>query len=1369
MALGHVAAVDAVDLERHHRAVEQGDDALERPHPAQGAGAPAHRLGPGEAADDLIDGLGEDLGRLTALVADLGEPDAVALDQLVLGQAGLAQEAFQRLSRGRDRRSPGSGGADPQRRSAPPSSGRRPSDGPTPCVPGRARRPAAYGRGFLRRRFRGEAGASGGRALVFDLGQCAGFAEVADAADIALAFGYRDNATGIHQIENMRGLDAPGHRRAGPAADPVAPSWSGNARPRAPCPRSGASARRRHSRGNWLRTAGARSQGRPRRSHPQQSGYHAGQYQCQSLSASRDTAPAGSAGLASAIPDTGSNAAYGSGFHRSGRLSDGVTAAHRQHSTALAPERAKWWTDAAYPPLLPCRKAAKLRSPGRPSICAGSGSGPGRIGVRSSRRLGARAGNSTGRGISQQAGPHPPAGALQRDRRVFRRRRIVEQAEDRRARARHPRQATARRGVHGGQRLAYARRDAQGGRLQIIALGLQPVDHGGGRPVGGGVRAVGAACGRIVIGAVDRPRRRRQTGVEQDRVQRRQARLVAQVVAPARRPGRAGAQAHGTVGPDHARDGFQRRLEAACPASPPPAAPRCRPPRPGPAVREGSDCRPRPPACRRTGRGREPTGRRLRAARRGRRHRRRPSGWPAGGSRHRPRIRLRNARAGVVGRFLTQLVAQLGLDLGLALGLDLQRQDAVPLEARLALTPHGPVGVAEVVVDLGVGGLLGHGLFQVIDRLVELAAMILGPAQRVLDIAVRRIGGERPRDHLGPLLDPHAAVDPEVAKVVEHGRIVGLLLQRSPQLGLGLRLAVQRLIGGAAQEVHLETLIRDVEQGAVQHRQSLVEAFHLHQLTGQQIGDAGLMRARLGGAAQLGERRLGLTVLLEAERALHPGGGVDLHVLTPHLGQGRARRRLQFGLLQGLSDEEAVLVRRLKVQGQPQIDDAELQRALGDDLIGRGLHRQRRALTQGRSRRRTALGQHASAGRHRRPFGRAGRDGGVILNQSLVALAAPLQKLAVGQAEQARGQGVAGQVAPLGVGLVIAAAQLQQPGAVGAGHQGADRVQIGRRQGQGAIPVARSRRDPRLDIEAGAGVRLADGRGLQHGVRLARIAVDEGLHRRDQTSGLNDDGRDALPLRRDAGGDVEVARQQRGGEGLFAHAGLFGGQGLDTVQIVGARLALAAGQGVAARQVVAVGAAAFGVGRDRGPDRRDRRLLGRLGRVGDDDFGVLALGVGAFGVGRGRFGPPPPSGVTQVMFCEGSLMSQVLQCTQFWALIWKRGSAVFLAEHLVYAGRAVALRRQLQVGRLVLGVVGVGDEDRRQLVERQLAVRLGIGDRLEVLGQTGRCRVRLGVLHGPEEGEAAGQVIDPHVEHADRAAHHGAQLGQHGLGVTDDL
>ena len=45
-----------------------------------------------------------------------------------------------------------------------------------------------------------------------------------------------------------------------------------------------------------------------------------------------------------------------------------------------------------------------------------------------------------------------------------------------------------------------------------------------------------------------------------------------------------------------------------------------------------------------------------------------------------------------------------------------------------------------------------------------------------------------------------------------------------------------------------------------------------------------------------------------------------------------------------------------------------------------------------------------------------------------------------------------------------------------------------------------------------------------------------------------------------------------------------------------------------------------------------------------------------------KFGPPPPSGVTQTMFCRGSLMSQVLQWTQFCALICSRLPAAAVAS-----------------------------------------------------------------------------------------------------------
>jgi hypothetical protein len=141
------------------------------------------------------------------------------------------------------------------------------------------------------------------------------------------------------------------------------------------------------------------------------------------------------------------------------------------------------------------------------------------------------------------------------------------------------------------------------------------------------------------------------------------------------------------------------------------------------------------------------------------------------------------------------------------------------------------------------------------------------------------------------------------------------------------------------------------------------------------------------------------------------------------------------------------------------------------------------------------------------------------------------------------------------------------------------------------------------------------------------------------------------------------------------------------------------------------------------------------------------------------------------MFWFGSLMSQVLQCTQFCALMTKRGSpapALVLAalvartgppaielpsriDPFIDAGRAVARRRprigaelrlllqfhvaHLEVDRLIFLVIGVGQEHRGKPVEGQHAVRLGIVDGL-VLGGRLRCRVvRLAVLHRAEERE----------------------------------
>jgi hypothetical protein len=96
MALGRIAALDPVDRERHDLAVECAEDALQRAHPAQGPRPPGHRLRPGEVADDALDHLGDDLRGRPALALDIGEPDAVTLDELLAGQARGTQEAVQR-------------------------------------------------------------------------------------------------------------------------------------------------------------------------------------------------------------------------------------------------------------------------------------------------------------------------------------------------------------------------------------------------------------------------------------------------------------------------------------------------------------------------------------------------------------------------------------------------------------------------------------------------------------------------------------------------------------------------------------------------------------------------------------------------------------------------------------------------------------------------------------------------------------------------------------------------------------------------------------------------------------------------------------------------------------------------------------------------------------------------------------------------------------------------------------------------------------------------------------------------------------------------------------------------------------------------
>ena len=109
VAARHAPGGDSADFAVHHRTIEQRDNGRERANPAQGfgrdrGGAPALRLGPGERADDRGNGFSQHVGSRAARLFGHGEQHAVALNQLVCGQASLAQEPFKRLRRRTDAR-----------------------------------------------------------------------------------------------------------------------------------------------------------------------------------------------------------------------------------------------------------------------------------------------------------------------------------------------------------------------------------------------------------------------------------------------------------------------------------------------------------------------------------------------------------------------------------------------------------------------------------------------------------------------------------------------------------------------------------------------------------------------------------------------------------------------------------------------------------------------------------------------------------------------------------------------------------------------------------------------------------------------------------------------------------------------------------------------------------------------------------------------------------------------------------------------------------------------------------------------------------------------------------------------------------------
>src|SRR6185312_5513119 len=93
-------------------------------------------------------------------------------------------------------------------------------------------------------------------------------------------------------------------------------------------------------------------------------------------------------------------------------------------------------------------------------------------------------------------------------------------------------------------------------------------------------------------------------------------------------------------------------------------------------------------------------------------------------------LRLRSL-VGLRGCRLLQPVLQLRLDLRqfVRVGLEIARMR--PLEARLEHTADAPIGVAQMIVDGRIFRLQLDRAFELLHRLVIVAELVIGPAERI--------------------------------------------------------------------------------------------------------------------------------------------------------------------------------------------------------------------------------------------------------------------------------------------------------------------------------------------------------------------------------------------------------------------------------------------------------------------------------------------------------------------------------------------------------------------------------------------------------------------------------------------------------------
>src|SRR5499427_2354062 len=136
----------------------------------------------------------------------------------------------------------------------------------------------------------------------------------------------------------------------------------------------------------------------------------------------------------------------------------------------------------------------------------------------------------------------------------------------------------------------------------------------------------------------------------------------------------------------------------------------------------------------------------------------------------------------------------------IVLGLEVSRMG--PLELCFQHAIDFPVYVTQVVVDGRVDRLEFDRALQVLHRLFVIAKPVVGPAQRVDDVAVIGPLLDRSLDHAHALVEMDALVDPRITKIVEHVRLVGKQLQRPLEIGFRLRPLLAALETDAAEVVN---------------------------------------------------------------------------------------------------------------------------------------------------------------------------------------------------------------------------------------------------------------------------------------------------------------------------------------------------------------------------------------------------------------------------------------------------------------------------------------------------------------------------------------------------------------------------------------